>query len=114
MSVEITSIKDRNKGRVTRDESTVSVRLLEPLVFTANKMDGERTLDTLTFPRGIKARHLLAMDKADGDMGKTLALIAALARIPPAAAHELDGRDLELIMTVIEPFLPGLQGTGRC
>lgn len=100
-------------ARVEHTDTAVVVTLLEPLTFKPNKLDEERTLDKLTLPRKVLGKHLKAMDQANGDLGKSLALIAALARIPARAAEELDARDIDLVMGVMEPFLPRLPGTGR-
>jgi len=99
-------------GRIEHTSDSVIVHLAQPVTFKASKLDGERTVGTLTLPRCVKGKHLKAMDKVQGEMSKTLALIAALASIPVQAADELDGRDVDLAMQAIEPFLPKLHGTG--
>lgn len=99
-------------GRIEHTSDSVIVHLAQPVTFKASKLDAERTVETLTLPRGVKGKHLKAMDKVQGEMGKTLALIAALASIPVQAADELDGRDVDLAMQAMMPFLPKLQGTG--
>ncbi len=101
------------QDRVEHTDTAVIVTLLDPLTFKPSKMDEERTLDKLTLPRKVLGKHLKAMDQTAGDLGKSLALIAALARIPVRAAEELDARDIDLIMGVMEPFLPRLRATGR-
>lgn len=98
--------------RVEYTDDAVIVTLLEPLVFKRSKLDDEQTLEALRLPRRVKGKHLKAMDKAAGEMGKTLALIASLASIPASAADDLDGRDVDLILQAMMPFLPKLRGTG--
>lgn len=99
--------------RVEHTDTAIVVTLLEPLTFKPSKLDDERTLDKLTLPRKVLGKHLKAMDQATGELGKGLALIAALARIPVRATDDLDARDVDLIMGVMEPFLPKLRATGR-
>jgi hypothetical protein len=96
-----------NQERIEHTAESVIVKLHEPITFVVSNAEGERTVETLTFPRQVKGKHLLATDQAEGEMGKSLALLAKLARIPRRAAHELDGRDIDLCMEAIEPFLPG-------
>lgn len=100
-------------ARVRYTDDGVIVTLLEPLTFKPGKLDDERTITELAMPNKIKGKHLQAMDKASGEMGKTLALLATLARIPVAAAGELDSRDIDVAMKAVTPFLPKLQATGR-
>lgn len=102
-----------DEQRIEHTEDAIIVHLREPLTYTGSKLEGERTLEALTLPRGVKGKHMVAMDKAEGEMGKTLALIAKLAGIPPHAARELDGRDVDLVTQPILPFLPKLQQTGQ-
>ena len=106
-------LSDDEVKRVTYTDDAVVVTLQEPLTFKPGKLDDERTLEALTMPKKVKGKHLQAMDKASGEMGKTLALIGSLARIPATAAGELDARDVELIMRAMFPFLPKPQVTGR-
>ncbi|GGX96739.1 hypothetical protein GCM10007160_25460 [Litchfieldella qijiaojingensis] len=98
--------------RIEHTGDSVIVTLHEPLIFTASKLDGERTLERLTMPKKIKGKHLIATDQAQGEMGKALALLAKLAGIPRHAAHELSGRDIDLCMEALEPYLPGRKTSG--
>lgn len=107
-------VQDREAdGRVEHAEEAVIVHLREPLTFKRSKMDDEETVESLKLPRKIKAGHLKAMDKAEGEIGKTLALLAALTKVPQGALNDLDSRDLDTAMQAILPFLPKLPGTGR-
>lgn len=104
------SIEDQqsdNSARIEHTDDSVIVMLHEPLSYTTSKLDGERTLERLTMPKKIKGKHLVATDQAQGEMGKALALLAKLAGIPRHAAHELSGKDIDLCMEAIEPYLPG-------
>lgn len=104
---------EEDQTRIEHTDTAVIVTLLEPLTFKPSRMDDERTLDKLTLPRKVLGKHLKAMDQQAGDLGKSLALIAALARIPVRAAEELDARDIDLVMGAMEPFLPTLRAIGR-
>lgn len=106
-------LSDEEVARVTYTDEAVVVTLQEPLTFKPGKLDDERTLEALTLPKKVKGKHLQAMDKASGEMGKTLALIGSLARIPVTAAAEMDARDVDLVMRAMFPFLPKPQVTGR-
>lgn len=101
-----------NSDRIKRTDDSVIVTLHEPLTYTVSELEGERTLEQLTMPVKIKGKHLIATDQAQGEMGKSLALLARLAGIPRHAAHELSGRDIDLCMEAIEPYLPGQKATG--
>jgi hypothetical protein len=107
------SLETSNQDRIEHTADSVIVTLHEPITFVVRSAEGERTVDTLTFPRKVKGKHLVATDQAEGEMGKSLALIAKLAGIPRMAAHELDGRDIDLCMEAIEPFLPGQRVMGE-
>ena len=100
-------------GIERRPDGGFTLHLEEPITFKASKMDEEKTVDRLDFPAKLKGKHLKAMDQAEGEMGKTLALIAKLANIPRHAADELDSRDIGRAMEVIEPFLPHAPATGN-
>lgn len=100
-------------GRIEHTAEAVVIHLDEPLTFTASKLDGERSLEALTLPRRVKGKHLRAMDKVDGEISKSMALLAKMAGVPLHALDELDGRDFELCMEAIEPFLPKRRATGQ-
>lgn len=106
-------LTDEELARIQDAGDAFQVTLCEPLVFTASKLDGERTLEALTLPKKVKGKHLKAMDKAEGEMGKSMALVAKLAGIPPHACDEMDGRDIVLCLEAVKPFLPRPPRTGR-
>ena len=100
-------------ARINDDGDTRTVTLSEPLTFIASKIDGERTLDALAMPKKVKGKHLKAMDKAEGEMGKSYALLGKLAGIPSHAVEEMDGRDIVLCLEAMRPFLPRSRKTGK-
>ncbi|MEX2334729.1 MAG: phage tail assembly protein [Pseudohongiella sp.] len=104
--------QDDRQNRVEHTPDAVIITLLEPLTFKRSKMDDEETLEALTLPRQVKGKHLKAMDQADGEIGKSMALLAKLARVPVHVLDELDSRDFELAMEAMEPFLPERRKTG--
>lgn len=63
--------------------------------------------------RKPKGKILKAMDKAQGDVGKSLALIAAMAGLPPSTMDELGPSDFAELGEFIAGFFPGLLPTGR-
>lgn len=106
-------LTDEELARIEDTGDGIRVTLSEPLTFTASKLDGERTLEALTLPKKVKGKHLKAMDKAEGEMGKSIALLAKLGGIPPHACDEMDGRDIVLCLEAVRPFLPRPPRTGR-
>lgn len=104
---------ENEMDRVEYTDTSVVVTLLEPLTFRPGKLDPERTIESLTLPRKVLGRHMKAMDQGQGEIAKTFALIAALARIPVRAVEDMDARDIDLVTEVMEPFLPGSQAIGR-
>ncbi len=59
-----------------------------------------------------KGKHLKATDRVQGEAAKTLALIAAVAEIPPSTADELDGEDVAALGEMVEGFLGARRATG--
>lgn len=106
-------LTEEELARIEDAGDAIRVVLSEPLTFMASKLDGERTLEVLTLPKKIKGKHLKALDKAEGEMSKSMALMAKLAGIPPHACDEMDGRDIVLCLEAIKPFLPRPPRTGR-
>ncbi|SFT73779.1 phage tail assembly protein [Halomonas saccharevitans] len=107
-------LTDDERARIDDQGDTLVVTLEEPLAYTHSKLDdGPRTLETLTLPKRVKGKHLKKMDQASGEIGKGLALVAAVAGVPAHAMDELGARDMDLCLVAIEPFLPKRRGTGR-
>ena len=106
-------LTDDEQARMDDQGDALVITLVEPLTFVANKFDGERTVETLSLPKKVKGKHLKKMDQASGEIGKGLALVAALAGVPASAMDELDARDMDLCLVAIEPFLPKRRKTGR-
>jgi len=110
--IDGTELSDDEQARLDDQGDALVVTLVEPITFKASKLEGERTVETLTLPKKIKGKHLKKMDQATGHVGQGLALLAALAGVPAHAMDELDARDMDLCMVAIEPFLPKRRATG--
>ncbi len=78
-----------------------------------DKESGEviETITQLTIQRP-KGKHLKAMDKAQGDVARTLALIGAVANQPPSVMDLLDGEDFAGMSEIVEDFFGGRRPTG--
>lgn len=55
--------------------------------------------------RRPKARDLEAMDKAPGQIGKTILLVSNLAELTPDEVREIDGEDYSVIAEHLGDFL---------
>lgn len=64
----------------------------------------------LTRPKG---KHLKAMDKVQGDVAQTLALIAAVANQPPTVMDLLDAEDFAELGEIVSGFFGGRRPTGK-
>ena len=75
--------------------------------------DGQvvETVAKLTFTR-LNGRKMRAIDNAKGEIGKTLALIAASAGIPPSTADLLDAEDITAAGEILIDFLGQSPPTG--
>lgn len=102
---EIERVEDRGEA--------LAVTLLDPLTFRRSKLDDEEEAAVLVLPRKVKGKHLKKMDQATGEIGKGLALVAALAGVPASAMDELDARDMDVCLSLVEPFLPKRRKIGR-
>lgn len=94
------------------ETENVTHTLKYPIVLR-NKDTGEEveTITTLTLVMPL-GKHLKAMDRADGEVGKTLALLAAISNHPPAVMDLLSSEDLVDLGEVIAGFFGGRQPTG--
>lgn len=72
--------------------------LIEPIM-----VDG-REVTELTFRR-IKGKDLKDMERQPKGMEQTFFLISRLADLPPEAAEELDGEDIDAASAIIEGFM---------
>ncbi|MBV5272502.1 MAG: phage tail assembly protein [Lamprocystis purpurea] len=70
------------------------------------------TLSQLTLRRP-RVRDLRLLDEAKGDVGKTAALIGALAGLTPREVDQLDAGDFTRLGLAVADFLPGAQPTGE-
>lgn len=108
----LAELDDDERSRVEDLGDSIVVKLLEPLKFLQSKIDGERAVEELQLPKRVKGKHLKKLDSVKGEVTQSLALMAALAGVPAHALDELDARDLELMTTVMGPFLPKSRKTG--
>ncbi len=69
------------------------------------------TITTLTLTRP-KGKHLKAMDRAEGDVARTLALVGAVSGQPPAVMDLLDSADFAGLTEIVEDFFGGRRPTG--
>lgn len=109
----LAELDDDERSRVEDLGDAIKVTLLEPLTFLQSKLDGQRTVEALRLPKKVKGKHLKKLDTVTGEVSASLALMAALAEVPTHALDELDARDLELMSTLMDPFLPKSRRTGR-
>ncbi|WP_028574357.1 phage tail assembly protein [Desulfonatronovibrio hydrogenovorans] len=98
--------------KIIYESDCVIFKLDFPFSFKPSKMDPEKTLEELRLPKSVKGKHMKKMDQAPGEMGKSMALLAALAGLPPTAIDEMDSRDVADALEVIKPFLPASLQTG--
>jgi len=84
---------------MTTAERTTSITFVptEPIEYSG------KTYSEFTFKRP-KVGHLAAMDAARGDMGKTLAFLAAIGNVPIPVIEELDVEDLGRLAEAIRPL----------
>lgn len=101
-----------DQEKIIYESDCVIIKLDYPFSFKPSKMDPEKTVGELRLPKTIKGKHVKKMDQAPGDMGKSMALLAALAGMPPAAIDEMDARDIIGALEVVKPFLPASLQTG--
>lgn len=108
------NLTDDERDRVRDDGDAVVVTLTEPLCYRKSQLDdGDTEVSELRLTKRVKGKHLKKMDSATGEVGKSLALAAAVSGVPTHAIDELSATDFDLVMTVVEPFLPKRRGTGR-
>ncbi len=105
-------LTDEERTRVQDLGDSVKILLIESFTYKHSKLDGERTLTELVLGKRVKGKHMKAMDQAKGEVSQSLALVAALTGVPSAAMDELDARDLQVVLAVVEPFLPKSRKTG--
>ena len=65
---------------------------------------GGETYEKLTFQR-MKTKHIVAMDKVQGEMRKTVVLFASMADVPLAVIEDLDMDDFERLSDEIVPLM---------
>lgn len=73
-----------------------------------NKETGAVTETITEFTiRRPKGKQLKAMDRADGEVGRTLALMAAVCDQPPSVMDQLDVEDFAALGEVLDGFFGG-------
>ncbi len=79
-------------------DETISYTLKKPV-------DHEgKTYSDLTF-REVEAGDFMAAEKFDGQMSKTIVILALMAEVPLPAFKRIKGRDLNLIIDKTKGFL---------
>jgi hypothetical protein len=88
--------------------------LLEPVTIRFKGPAGERE-ETITEVqlRRPKGKDIRAMDRAEGDIGKTMALLARVSGLEPSVLDEMDGADVVALLELVAGFLPNGQPTGE-
>ncbi|MFV2949669.1 phage tail assembly protein [Pseudomonas japonica] len=109
----LSELTEEERARIQDLGDAIQITLLEPFIYRHSKLDGERTVTELRLVKKVKGRHLKSLDKAEGEIGKTLAMLSAMSGLPIHAMDELDVRDIEVAGVVIEPFLPKPRKTGQ-
>lgn len=94
-------------------DTLATVTLQYPITLTLKGAQGEReeTIAELQFARP-KAKHLRAMDKEAGEVGKLMALISALSGQPMRVIEAMDGADMTACGRVLADFLGTSPPTG--
>jgi hypothetical protein len=89
-----------------------TIQLQHPVEIRAT--DTGEVVETVTHLalRRPTARDLRAMDKAQGEVGKSIALLATLARVPPSTIELLDAADYLAAAEVLADVLGKPPGTG--
>lgn len=86
--------------------------LKEPIEIVNKDGDTVETITVLKL-RKPKGKILKQMDKVQGEVAKALALIAAMAGVPPSTMDELGPEDFNELAGFIDGFFPGLRRTGQ-
>ena len=105
-------LTDDERARIQDLGDTLQITLAKPFTYKHSKLDGARQLTELRLAKQVKGKNLKALDHAgSGEMAQSLALVASLADVPLHAMDELDLIDAEVVMALIEPFLPKARRT---
>ncbi|KJV08540.1 hypothetical protein VZ95_17135 [Elstera litoralis] len=81
--------------------------LATPVQFTAS-----RRVEELHFSTELKIRDLKAFDRADGPLGATLYLLAALAGEPVELIEAISAEEYPKLLEFLRPFCQPFLGTG--
>lgn len=79
----------------------ITIKLTYPIAI------GDETITELTIKRRPKTKDLKAMDQAQGEVGKSAALLARLAEVPDSWIDQLDAVDFTAAASVVDGFLSG-------
>lgn len=91
-----------------------TIKLKYPFTYKEDRVDGgdERHLTEVTIPSRIKAKHLRAMDRDEGEVGKVLALLRAVTGLAKDAINNLDAEDVATLTEALNRPLGVLPATG--
>lgn len=62
---------------------------------------GGETLDSIEIPDRFKVKHLRAMDRSEGEIGKVIELLSELTQVPPSVIGEIDAEDMTELGSII-------------
>lgn len=91
--------------------TAVVVKLKRPVEVKGNEGEVLEKIAELKMTR-LTGKMMRAADGAKGEMGKTLALIAASANVPPLVVDLMDAEDIVAAGAVIADFMGGALPTG--
>ena len=92
-------------------DEPIVYQLKTPIVVT-KKGGGEALRVEQLELRTPKAKDLRALDRESGEVGKSLALIAALSGQPPFVLDEMSVEDFQAVGELVGAFFPDGQETG--
>lgn len=72
---------------------------------------GDERIESIELDRP-KVKHLMAYDRAEGEMAKMAALIAELAGLPKPVIEQMDAADFMRASEVVSGFLDAGRETG--
>lgn len=88
--------------------------LLQPVTIKFKGPSGEREeVITEVQLRRPKGKDIRAMDRVEGDIGKTMALLSRVSDLDPSVLDEMDGADVVELLERVAGFLPSGQPTGE-
>ncbi|MCE7510257.1 phage tail assembly protein [Alloalcanivorax xenomutans] len=97
---------------MAQDATTITVKLDYPVSLYDEFERREYNVTELELPKRLKAKHLRALDSAQGEISQTLALLVSITGYPKSVIDELDAEDLEKLGDALEVPLANGQETG--